>query len=79
LASKQTLGPEIGDRFPLIAKAATKSRLPLSAEGGYPDNADVSAGMAVPTPGGGRVEATASGPDPVSCQTITARGVCCWG
>jgi hypothetical protein len=39
LASKQTLGRAIGQRFPFVAKAATKARVLIPAEGGHADGA----------------------------------------
>jgi hypothetical protein len=42
LASKQTLGPAVGQRFTFLAKAATKPRLPQAIEGSHADEGDVS-------------------------------------
>jgi hypothetical protein len=40
-ASKQTLGPAVGQRFAFLAKAATKPRLPQAIEGSHADEVDV--------------------------------------
>ena len=47
LASKQTLGPAIGQRFPYVS--AVSIRLPLAAEGSTADDV-VSDGIALRTP-----------------------------
>jgi hypothetical protein len=38
LASKPTLGPAIGQRFPYVAVSAVSIRLPLAAEGSITDD-----------------------------------------